>query len=375
MGLLSHPGVPRLLIAVAVVAAALAAHIAIWRLILRVMRDRVFAEELRRWCRWPARVVVVLAAVLLVFSVTRPRPTLRGTALDVLLLGLIAATGWLAVRLARVAESAAMRRYDVEVPDNLRARRIRTQVRVLRRVVTVGIILLALATMLLTFPQGRAIGASLLAGAGIFGVIAGVAARSTVGNLIAGLQIAFAEPIRLGDVVVVEGEWGHVEEITLTYVIVRLWDRRRLVLPSSWFLEHPVQNWTRYSADILGTVHLYVDYSTSVDGVRAEFERIVKASALWDGNVALLQVVDATERTMVLRALVSANTAPDSWDLRCEVRERLLAWLRREQPEALPRLRAEVDALGDGGSSPRRRNTTASNRLSVSGPEFDEERR
>jgi small-conductance mechanosensitive channel len=157
----------------------------------------------------------------------------------------VEAAGWLTVRLARVAENAAMRRYDVEVPDNLRARRIRTQVRVLRRVVTVGIILLTLATMLLTFPQGRALGASLLAGAGIFGVITGVAARSTVGNLIAGLQIAFAEPIRLGDVVVVEGEWGHVEEITLTYVIMRLWDRRRLVLPSSYFLERsPSCRWS-----------------------------------------------------------------------------------------------------------------------------------
>jgi small-conductance mechanosensitive channel len=300
MGPFSHPGVPRLL-AIAVVTAALALHIALWRLILRVMRDRASAEELQRYCRWPARAVVVLGAVLLVFSATRPRPTVRGAAFDALLLALIAAAGWLTVRLVRVAENAAMRRYDVEVPDNLRARRIRTQVRVLRRVVTVGIILLTLATMLLTFPQGRALGVSLLAGAGIFGVIAGVAARSTVGNLIAGLQIAFAEPIRLGDVVVVEGEWGHVEEITLTYVIVRLWDRRRLVLPSSYFLERPIQNWTRYSADILGTVHLYLDYTVQVDEVRAEFERIVKASALWDRNVAILQVVDATERTVVLR--------------------------------------------------------------------------
>lgn len=195
-----------------------------------------------------------------------------------------------------------MRHYDVEAADNFRARRIRTQVRVLRRVVTVAITLLTLATMLLTFPQGRALGTSLLAGAGILSVVTGVAARSTVGNLIAGLQIAFAEPIRLGDAVVVEGEWGYVEEITLTYVIVRLWDRRRLVLPSSWFLEHPVQNWTRYSADILGTVYLYVDYSTPVDAVCAELDRIVNESALWDRHVALLQVVDATERTMVLRA-------------------------------------------------------------------------
>jgi hypothetical protein len=157
--------------------------------------------------------------------------------------------------------------------------------------------------------------------------------------------------------------------------VVRLWDRRRLVLPSSYFLEHPVQNWTRYSADILGTVHLYVDYTVQVDDVRAEFERIVKASALWDGNVAILQVVDATEQTVVLRALVSANTAPDAWDLRCEIRGRLVAWLQREQPHALPRLRAELDHRTDGSSASSGRNTLTSNPLPDGGPEFDEGRR
>jgi small-conductance mechanosensitive channel len=260
----------------------------------------------------------------------------------VLALALIAATTWLAIRLVRVAESAIMRRYDVDVPDNLRARRVRTQVRVLGRVMIVAITLLALVSVLLIFPEGRAVGASLLASAGIVGVIAGVAARSTVGNLIAGLQIAFAEPIRLDDAVVVEGEWGNIEEITLTYVVVRIWDRRRLVLPSSYFVERPIQNWTRYSADIVGSVHLAVDYTTSVAEVRAEFERILAASTLWNGQTAVLQVVDATERTMTLRALVSADSAPKAWDLRCEVREELLAWLQREHPEALPRLRTEV---------------------------------
>jgi hypothetical protein len=215
-------------------------------------------------------------------------------------------------------------------------------VRVVGRVVTLGIAVLAIAIVLLTFPQGRAIGASLLASAGIAGILAGVAARSTVGNFIAGLQIAFAEPIRLDDAVVVEGEWGNVEEITLTYVVVRIWDRRRLVLPSSYFVEHPIENWTRYSADIVGTVLLYVDYTTPVELVRAEFERIVAASKLWNGQTSILQVVDATERTMVLRGVVSADSASNAWDLRCEVRENLLAWLQREHPEALPRLRAEL---------------------------------
>jgi small-conductance mechanosensitive channel len=198
--------------------------------------------------------------------------------------------------------------------------------------------------MLLTFPQARAAGTSLLASAGIVGVIVGVTARSTVGNLIAGLQIAFAEPIRLDDAVVVEGEWGNIEEITLTYVVVRIWDRRRLVLPCSYFVEHPIENWTRYSADIVGTVHLHVDYTTPVEEVRAEFERVLAASKLWNGQTAVLQVVDTTERTMVLRALVSADSAPTAWDLRCEVREQLLAWLQQQHPGALPRVRAELEA-------------------------------
>jgi hypothetical protein len=210
--------------------------------------------------------------------------------------------------------------------------------------VVVGIVILAAAIMLLTFPEGRAVGTSLLASAGIAGVIAGVAARSTVGNLIAGLQIAFAEPIRLDDAVVVEGEWGTVEEITLTYVVVRIWDRRRLVLPCSYFVENPIENWTRYSADIVGAIYLYVDYSTPVEEVRAEFEQTVAACKLWNGQTAVLQVADAGERTMQLRALVSADSAADAWDLRCEVRERLLAWLQRQHPGALPRLRADVQA-------------------------------
>jgi small-conductance mechanosensitive channel len=337
-------GLPRVLVAAIVVALALLVHISIWRLVLRVMKDRVLARELHARCRWPARVVVALAVVWLMLPSVRLRPSAYSPLAHALLVALVVAGAWLAERVVRVAEDALMRRLDVDTPDNLRARRASTQVRVVGRVVTLGIIVLALAILLLTFPQGRAIGASLLASAGIAGILAGVAARSTVGNFIAGLQIAFAEPIRLDDAVVVEGEWGNVEEITLTYVIVRIWDRRRLVLPSSYFVENPIENWTRYSADIVGTVFLHVDYATPVEEVRAEFERIVAASKLWNGQTAILQVVDTTERTMVLRAVVSADSAPNAWDLRCEVREQLLAWLQREHPEALPRLRTELPA-------------------------------
>jgi len=345
-------GPSRELMVAVVVALAVLVHVSVWRLVLRYMKDRTLAHELYARCRWPALVVVVLAAVWLVLPGARLRPTLYTPLGHAVVIALIVAAAWLAERVVRVAEDALMRRLDMDTPDNLRVRRARTQVRVIGRVVTLGIIVLALAILLLTFPQGRTIGASLLASAGIAGILAGVAARSTVGNFIAGLQIAFAEPIRLDDAVVVEGEWGNVEEITLTYVIVRIWDRRRLVLPSSYFVENPIENWTRYSSDIVGTVFLHVDYTTPVEEVRAEFERITAASKLWNGQTAILQVVDTTERTMVLRAVVSADSAPNVWDLRCEVREQLLAWLRREHPEALPRLRAELPSPPPGTPAP-----------------------
>jgi small-conductance mechanosensitive channel len=358
-------GPSRVLAAATVVLVALLVEVAVRRLLPRMVRDRTLADELLARCRWPARALVAFAAVRLVLSGARLRPSLHATLAQLLLIGTVVAGAWLAERAVRVAEDALMRRFEQDAPASLRARRVRTQVRVLGRVVVAGIVVLALATVLLTFPQGRTIGASLLASAGIAGVLAGVAARSTVGNFIAGLQIAFAEPIRLDDAVVVEGEWGNIEEITLTYVVVRIWDRRRLVLPSSYFVEQPIENWTRYSADIVGTVLLHVDYATPVDDVRAEFERIVAASKLWNGQTAVLQVVDTTERTMVLRAVVSADSAPNVWDLRCEVRERLLAWLRSEHPEALPRLRTEpptappgpaaVEAPPSDGSTTRRR--------------------
>jgi small-conductance mechanosensitive channel len=344
---------PGLLTTLGVVVATLLVWIAVWRLVLRLMTNRDLARDLRTYCRWPARVVVALAALLAALPTLSLPPGAHRVVSHVLLLALVAAGAWLAVQVVRVVEDALMRRYDVETPDNLRARRARTQVQVLGRVLIVAIVVVALATMLLTFPRARAAGTSLLASAGIIGIIAGVAAQSTIGNLIAGLQIAFAEPIRLDDAVVVEGEWGNIEEITLTYVVVRIWDRRRLVLPCSYFVEHPIQNWTRYSADIVGTVLLHVDYTTPVQEVRAEFERVLAANKLWNGQTAVLQVVDTTERTMVLRALVSADSAPDAWDLRCEVREQLLAWLQRAHPDALPRLRAELGGTGaTGGDEP-----------------------
>jgi small-conductance mechanosensitive channel len=225
---------------------------------------------------------------------------------------------------------------------NLRARRIRTQSQVFRRIGIMGVGFVTLATMLMTFPNVRHVGVSLFASAGVAGLVAGLAARPVLTNLIAGVQIALTEPIRIDDVVIVEGEWGRIEEIAMTYVVVRIWDLRRLVVPLSYFIEKPFQNWTRATADLLGTVYIYTDYCVPVDEVRKELRRILETSGMWDGRVCVLQVTNSTDRAVELRALMSAPNSGTAWDLRCYVRERLIQFVREHYPESLPRTRAEV---------------------------------
>jgi small-conductance mechanosensitive channel len=212
-------------------------------------------------------------------------------------------------------------------------------------IVVVG--LLTLAAILMTFEKVRYLGTSILASAGIAGLIVGFAAQRSIATLLAGIQIAITQPIRIDDVVIVENEWGRIEEITLTYVVVRIWDLRRLILPITYFLEKPFQNWTRVSADILGTIFLYVDYTVPVEAVRAEFRRILEKSGKWDGRVSVLQVTNTTERTVELRALVSATDSSSAWELRCHVREKLIEFLQKNYPHALPRLRAEISDQSD----------------------------
>jgi small-conductance mechanosensitive channel len=199
-----------------------------------------------------------------------------------------------------------------------------------------------LATALMTFEKVRQLGTTLLASAGIAGIIIGIAAQRSIAALIAGVQMALTQPIRVDDVVIVENEWGRIEEITLTYVVVRIWDLRRLIVPTTYFLEKPFQNWTRVSTDLLGTVFLYVDYTVPVEEVRAELKRLAENSELWDGQVCVLQVTDTTEHAMQLRVLVSASDASNAWTLRCEVREKLVEFIQKNYPRSLPRLRADV---------------------------------
>lgn len=338
-----------------VVAAALVVYAALsWALYRYVLRSDT-AQQLRERAKSPARVVVATLAALFALPLAGLGERLTDRLEHTLAIVLIMAVAWLLLRGVRVVEDAALRRFTIEMQDNLHERRKRTQALVLRRVASVVIFVLAAAAVLLTFEEARAVGASLLASAGVAGLVAGIAARTTLGNLIAGLQIVFTEPIRLDDVVVLEGEWGKIEEITLTYVVVRIWDARRLVVPTTYFVEQPFQNWTRTSAQILGAVTLHVDYTTPVEEVRQELHRVLRASAKWDGDAWVLQVIDATDRTIELRALMTAVDAPTAWDLRCEVREHLVGYLQDRYPQALPRLRVSQDELGgDEGPRPRR---------------------
>jgi small-conductance mechanosensitive channel len=301
--------------------------------------------------RQPAYLVLPLVALQFVIAAAPDGlPMLSGVARAVSL-ALIAALVWLGLRAVRAVNDAVIKLHPSNVSDNLEARRVQTQTRVLSRTVMFLIVLVGVGAALMTFPNVRQVGASLLASAGVAGLVAGIAARPVIGNLIAGLQIALTQPIRLDDVVIVEGQWGRIEELTATYVVVKLWDERRLVVPLQWIIENPFENWTRREAKLTGTVLLWLDYRVDLAPLRAELERVCAGAPEWDGRVALLQVVETSERAMQVRVLVSASDASRTWDLRCRVREALIYFLQRQQPDGLPRMRAEVE---DVVPTPRR---------------------
>lgn len=333
-----------LAVASALVLALLLAEV-ISAVVRAVGRGSWLAENLSRRARRPLRAVLVVTAVwIALLLVTDPPPAgpeWMPVVEHVLLIALIVSGAWLVGALAFVVEDAALARFRADVPDNRHARRIRTQVMILRRVTVAVLVVCAFAAVLLTFPAARAMGAGLLASAGLVSVIVGLAAQSSLANVFAGLQLAFTDAIRVDDVVVVEGEWGRIEEITLTYVVVHVWDDRRLIMPSTYFTGTPFQNWTRRAADLLGTVEMDLDWEVPVDQMREELTRLLQASELWDHRVGILQVTEATGGMVRVRALASAVDAPTLFDLRCYVREGLVTWLQREHPEGLPRTRLE----------------------------------
>ena len=291
-----------------------------------------------------ARVLLpILALILGVQALSFPDgvQALLGTGLTLVLIG---TTAFLLYESLGAVEHLVLQRYRIDVADNLRARAVYTQVTVLRKIAVTVIVIFTAASMLMVFESVRQFGTSILASAGIAGIIIGLAAQRSIATLLAGLQIAITQPIRVDDVVIVEDEWGRIEDITLTYVTVKIWDERRLVVPITYFLEQPFQNWTRTSAELLATVFLHVDYRAPLDAIREELTRILRESPYWDRRVNVLQVTEAREHTLEIRALASAGDASLAWDLRCEVREKLVAFLQRHHPESLPRLRAELQS-------------------------------
>jgi small-conductance mechanosensitive channel len=327
----------------------LAGHYIVYQLLLRLTKSTTvtFDNAIVKRCYRPLQWIIILLIVRVISNLPDMKSQIPDAALQALALLLIALVGWFLIRMTYVLEDYVTSRFDVGAKDNLRARKIYTQLKVLKRIAIVVVGILAFGAMLMTFEKVRQLGTTILASAGVVGIVVGMAAQRTIGTFIAGIQIAITQPIRVDDVVIVENEWGRIEEITLTYVVVRIWDLRRLIVPITYFIEKPFQNWTRISADILGTVFLYTDYTVSVDAIREQLHKILTASENWDGKVCVLQVTNATDRTMEIRALMSAADASIAWTLRCEVREKLIEFIRSEYPQALPKVRAELNRLKD----------------------------
>jgi small-conductance mechanosensitive channel len=301
--------------------------------------DNDWSEVLVPFAGRAVRLVLPLIAILLgapSLAVSPQTESLVRHATSILVIGTLA---YLALQLIQVGTSLILQRQELSVSDNRRARAIYTQVTMLRKIVTSVVALIAIASMLMVFESVRHFGTAIIASAGVAGIILGFAAQKSIATLLAGVQIALTQPIRIDDVVIVEGEWGRIEEITLTYVVVVIWDWRRLVLPISYFIEKPFQNWTRISADIIGSVFLYLDYTVPLEPVRTQMQRILDNSPLWDRKVASLQVTDTKQHTIEVRIIVSARDAGQAWDLRCELREKLIEFLQKNYPESLPRIR------------------------------------
>ncbi|MDF0495853.1 mechanosensitive ion channel family protein [Bradyrhizobium yuanmingense] len=335
------------LVAGAILLALLVYRVATW-LLNRAFGTRlpllsVFIER----TSGPAQMALCLAAVAMVLPLAPLDDTIRTPLTRLFVVAFIALIGWISIRIVDMSAARYLQNFR-DVTENFVARKHVTQVRVFKRVTDTIIVIITVSAALMTFDSVKQYGVSLFASAGAAGIIVGLAARPLLSNLIAGLQIAITQPIRIEDAVIIENEWGWIEDIASTYVVIRLWDWRRMVVPLSYFIEKPFQNWTRDTASLIGVVALHVDYRADVPRIRRWLEEAVKESKLWDGEVVNLQVIDADSRTIELRALVSARNAPQSWDLRCEIREKLIAFIRDEMPEALPRDRAILIPSGDG---------------------------
>lgn len=335
------------IIVVAVSALALYLHGLALRLIhgSRASKGRFVRLLLMRGAN-PTRLAILLFAVSISIPVAGIPDPVQQALIAPLTSVFILLMGWIAVAAVGLASDLYLDRLDTGYENALTRKHV-TQIRVLRRAADVLIGLITVGAAMMTLPQVRQYGVSLFASAGAAGIVVGLAARPLLSNLLAGIQIAITQPIKIEDSVVINGEWGWIEDITSTYLVVRIWDWRRLIVPLSWFLEQPFQNWTRESAAIIGSVHFFVDYRTDVEELRRELDRLVHKSKLWDGNVVNLQVVEATAEALQIRVLATARDASRSWDLRCELREGLIAFLQANRPESLPHRRMHLH-VADG---------------------------
>lgn len=335
-----------LAVIVAAVIVGLLAHLLLFFLLSKVLWRTALRDSILNHLRAPMRLLLTLLAVQL--SLPLEQIELRDTTIDFLHLtlstALILTAAWLLVRATSVFRDWALLQYDISASDNLKARTVVTQVDIVRKILIVIVAVFSGAAALMNFDNFRQVGAGLLASAGVAGLVIGFAAQRTLANILAGFQIALTQPIRIDDVVIVEGEWGRIEEITLTYVVVAIWDLRRLVLPISYFIEQPFENWTRKSASILGTVFLYVDYTAPIEEIRQYLAQTLEESDYWDGAVCRLHVTESGARTVELRALMSSANSGDAWELRCEVREKLVTFIQQHHFDALPKLRTDLSA-------------------------------
>jgi len=342
--LLAHPWFGTWTAALIAVVVALLVHRVSGVLLLRITRSATVPYAILKKARAPSKAVLLLLALQTVWQAAPDQLRWIDGIRHLNGLLMIVAITWLAARMIAGCAEGVLDRHPVDVVDNINARRIHTQTHVLARIAMTLVVVIGAAMLLLTFPGARQVGASLLASAGVVGLVAGIAAKPVFSNMIAGLQLALTQPIRLDDVLIIEGEWGRVEEITGTYVVLRIWDERRRIIPLQYFIEKPFQNWTRNNAQLMGSVFFHVDYGMPLAPLRAELERIVRAAPQWDQRFFNLVVTDATERTMQIRVLCTAASSGLAWDLRCVVREGLIDFMQREYPQFLPRVRVEGDA-------------------------------
>ncbi|WP_137388984.1 mechanosensitive ion channel family protein [Rhodoligotrophos defluvii] len=326
-------------------------HELVFRLVMRHLRNAsLFKRSVVSRTRGPTRLAFLMIGIVLAASVAPLSRDGAGVLQQIMLVGIIVLLGWIALTALHIWTVLHLRRFKLDSTDNLLARKHVTQTRILQRVAAMLIVLVTISAALMTFEGVRQYGVSLLASAGAAGIVVGLALQPILKNLVAGVQLALTQPIRIDDALLVENEWGNVEEIRSTYVVVRLWDWRRLIVPLSYFMEKPFQNWTHEGSEIIGSAFLYTDFTVPVPELRQELERIVRETPLWDGRVVNLQVTDLKENTMEIRILVSAENAGKAFELRCYVREKMIGFLQKQYPNALPRVR--MDLVSDRPPAP-----------------------